>query len=83
MKKIHVTYEPTCTWELEGDSFFCTHDETEVVDYVEDHLGFEGHYQTEHTGYACIECGEPVEGSPEEDKADYLAQMDIMEILGK
>lgn len=70
--KIQVTEIPNCTWELEGDTFYCTHDEFEVVDYVEDHLGFDGHYQTESKGYQCADpdCEEPIEGSPEEDAYD-------------
>ena len=70
--KIKVTEIPNCTWELEDTSFYCTHDEFEVVDYVEDHLGFQGHYQTEHKGYQCADpdCEEPIDGSPEEDAYD-------------
>ena len=75
---IDVRDVPNCTWELEGDTFFCTHDELEVVDYVEDHLGFQGHYQTEHKGYQCADpdCEEPVEGSPEEDAIDEDFEME-------
>ena len=36
---IDVRDVPNCTWELEDTSFYCTHDEFEVVDYVEDHQG--------------------------------------------
>lgn len=70
--KIKVVEIPNCTWGLEGDAFFCTHDELEVVDCVEDHLGFNGHYQTEHKGYQCVDpdCEELVDGSPEEDAYD-------------
>ena len=70
---IDVRDMQNCTWELEGNTFFCTHDEFEVVDYVEDHLGFQGHYQTESKGYQCADpdCEEPIEGSPEEDGAGY------------
>jgi hypothetical protein len=70
--KINVIEIPNCTWELEGDTFFCTHDEREVEEFVQDHLGFQGHYQTEHLGYVCADpdCGEVLEGSPEEDAID-------------
>lgn len=78
---IDVRDIPNCTWELDGDSFFCTHDEIEIVDYTEDHLGFQGHYQTEHKGYACAECEEPISGSPEEDYADYLAEKNLIEAI--
>ena len=76
MKQIDVQQVVTCTWELEGDSFYCTHDEFEVVEYVEDHLGFQGHYQTEHEGYQCADpdCEEPVEGNPAEDAIDEDAE---------
>lgn len=79
--KIKVTEIPNCTWELEGDSFYCTHDEFEIVDYVEDHMGFDGHYQTEHKGYQCSDpdCEEPVEGSPEEDAYDAMVDAEIEE----
>lgn len=83
MGKINVYEYPNCTWFMDGDSFFCSHDEVEIVDYVEDHLGFQGHYQTESQGYACAECEEPLEGSPDEDRADALAEMQLMEALGK
>lgn len=81
--KIKVIEIPNSTWELEGDTFYCTHDEIEIVEYTDDHLGPDGHYQTEHLGYACADCGEPLEGSPEADRADYEAEMQIMEMLGK
>ena len=70
--KIKVIEIPSCTWELEGTSFYCTHDEFEVETFTEDHLGFDGHYQTESLGYVCADpqCGETLEGSPEEDADD-------------
>lgn len=78
--KIKVVVIPNCTWELEGDAFYCTHDEFEVVDYVEDHLGFNGHYQTEHKGYQCADpdCEEPIDGSPEEDAYDPDSEFEIL-----
>jgi len=63
----------TCTWRLDGDTFFCTHDEVNVEEFTNDHMGFEGHYQTESLGYVCAECDEVLEGSPEEDRAGYEA----------
>lgn len=71
--KIKVCIYPSCTWELEGDTFFCTHDEIEIVGCVNDHMGFDGHYQTESLGYECADpdCEEALEGSPEEDSAGY------------
>lgn len=71
--KIPVRLEPSCTWELEGDTFYCTHDETEIVEYTVDYMTFDGPDQYEVEGYECAECGEQLEGSPAEDRADYLA----------
>jgi len=83
MGKIKVVEYPSCTWEMDGDAFYCTHDEVEVVTYTNDHMGFQGHYQTEEDGYACAGCEEPLEGSPAEDRADALAEMQLMDALGK
>ena len=55
----------------------------EIVDYVEDHLGINGHYQTEGKGYVCVDCGEQLEGDPEADRADYEAECQLMELLDK
>lgn len=76
---INVMHYPNCTWTLEGVSFFCAHDEIEVVEYVEDHMGIE----TRIEGYACAECGEPLDGSPAEDRADAIAEQQLMELLNK
>lgn len=84
VKHIKVKYIPSCTWELDGETFFCLHDEDiDIVDYVENHLGISGHYQTESKGYACADCGEPLDGDPEADRADYEAEMQLMELLDK
>lgn len=58
--KINVREEHT-TWKLDGDTFFCEHEEVELVDFVQDHMGFDGHYQTEHQMYVCSDCDEEVE----------------------
>lgn len=87
MTSISIIEYPNCTWEYEGGNFYCTHDEREVEMAVEDHLGFEGHYQTESEIYVCAECGESLEGSPEFDRAEYEAEAEaeaqLMELLGK
>lgn len=67
MKTINVIVYPNCTWELEGDSFYCTHDEIEITDYINDHIGFDGHYQTEGKCLVCAECGEDLEMPLEEE----------------
>lgn len=70
--KIKVYEIPNCIWELEGNSFYCTHDEREIESFTADHMGFDGHYQTEEDGYVCADpdCGEVLEGSPAEDSID-------------
>jgi len=70
--KIKVYEYPNCTWELEDGVFYCIHDEFEVEEFTTDHMGFDGHYQTESLGYVCSDpdCGEVLEGSPEEDVID-------------
>lgn len=80
---IRIRYEPTCTWELDGGSFWCTHDEIEVVDYTYTSMSWDGPVEHESQGYACVECGEPLEGSPDADRAEMLAEAQLMEMLGK
>lgn len=79
---IDVRDYPNCTWVLDGDRFVCTHDKEEIIKFVEDHMGIDGPYQTEHAGYVCEECGQPLDGNPEDDQ-DYIAEMQLMELLGK
>ena len=67
---IKVTVIPNCTWELEDNKFYCTHDEFEIETFIQDHLGADGHYQTETVIYVCSDCGEIVEGPPEDDMSD-------------
>lgn len=73
-------------WEcpVTGTSDSCEHENgTEIEEVVEDHMGFSGHYQTEHEIYVCVDCGEQVDGDPAEDRAEAIADMQIMEALGK
>ena len=58
--KINVR-EENSTWKLDGDTFFCEHEEVEVVDCVQDHMGFDGHYQTEYKINVCCDCGSEVD----------------------
>lgn len=83
MTKIDVLEVPTCTWVLDGTSFFCSHDETEVVTFIEDKFGPLGHYEDAYLGYACVECYAPLEGDPAADKLEYEAEIQLMELLGK
>lgn len=81
--RIEIHQCPTCTWELEGNTFQCTHDQVEVVRFVDDNFGPNGHYETYYNGYACLECGATVEGNPDEDEQEYIAEIKLMEALGK
>lgn len=82
---LHIDiYEvPTSTWYLADDCFMCSHDNIEVEEFIEDNFGFDGHYQTSYEGYVCVECGEGVEGSPEEDRYENMVDTQIMDSLGK
>lgn len=74
MMHIDVIEIPNCTWELEGDTFFCTHDEPhDIVDYEDPYMDIGGnvsYYRSK--GYVCCDpdCDERLEGSPEEDAVD-------------
>lgn len=65
-------------WEcpVTGASDACEHESTHVEEAVQDHLGFQGHYQTEHSIYVCDDCEETVDGDPEADAAEAKADMD-------
>jgi len=82
MTKINVREIPNCTWILEGDSFYCTHDEVEIVTYYDDCIDIVtgDYYETMHEGYACAECGAPLDGTLEDDQ-DYIAEEQLMEVL--
>lgn len=72
-------------WEcpVTGSSDSCEHESTHIAIGTEDHLGFNGHYQTDHEYYECDACECTVDGNPAEDRADAIADMQIMEALGK
>jgi len=80
MKNIKVEDITNCTWKLEGDSFYCSHDETEIVTFYEDNFGI---YEAKYQGYACAECGVTLDGDPEYDREDSIAESQLMNILGK
>lgn len=65
-------------WEcpVTGASDSCEHESTHVEEAVQDHLGFQGHYQTEHSIYVCDDCECQVDGDPEADAAEAKADMD-------
>lgn len=73
-------------WEcpVTGTSDSCEHENgSEVESVTEDHLGINGHYQTEHEIYVCVDCGTETDGCPAEDRAEAIADMQIMEALGQ
>lgn len=79
---IAVKIIPNCTWVLDGTTFFCSHDDVELTEYVEDYMGINGPYQVESQGYSCVECGEPVDVDEyDEDESDYYAELSLMETL--
>lgn len=83
LHKIEVREVINCTWVLDGCSFICSHDKTEIVELTDDNFGIDGHYQTDYLRYACSECGEILEGDPDWDRQDLIAESQLMEILGK
>lgn len=68
-----------CNDNNEGISDTHEHDDYEVEETVEDHLGFQGHYQTESSVYVCggeDGCGVVIEGAdPAEDR--YEASLNL------
>ena len=62
-------------WEcpVTGASDSCEHESTHVEEAVQDHLGFQGHYQTESSIYVCDNCECQVDGDPEADAAEDRA----------
>lgn len=81
MNNINVKFYPNCTWILEGNNFYCCHDEIEIVTHYDDHLGINGYYETEHKSYYCAECGEQLDGNPDEDYEDLVVESQLMEAL--
>lgn len=74
--KIRVHYEPDCTWVLEDGIFVCTHDETIIVEYEVPYMTTDGPDFYTSEGYDCAECGEALEGSPAQDRAEAYAEME-------
>lgn len=78
-------------WEcpVSGASDSHEHADYDVESVTSDHMGFEGHYQTESDVYVCggpTGCGvtiDPDVADPYVDRADAIADMQIMEALGK
>lgn len=62
-------------WEcpVTGASDACEHESTHVESATQDHLGVDGHYQTEHSIYVCDNCEVTVDGDPEADAAEAKA----------
>jgi hypothetical protein len=64
-------------WEcpVTGASDSHNHDdvETDIEETVQDHLGINGHYQTEHSIYVYKDCGMQADGDPAADAAEAQA----------
>lgn len=86
MNKIAIEYIPSSTVELIGNEFYCTHDE-KIIDTYFEYPGYFNAVEVEKKGYYCISCGEPLEGNPDLEIAEYKAEAEaeaqLMEILGK
>lgn len=63
-------------WEcaVEGVSDSCTHESLSVEIATDDHLGFNGHFQTESSVYVCDACECTVDGDPAADAAEAVAE---------
>lgn len=75
-------------WECEkcecSDS--CEHQSTRIEEATEDYYdpgNFYGHGQRTSEVYVCNDCECTVDGDPAEDRAEALADMQLMEALGK
>ena len=76
--KINVVEIPTCMWVLDGDSFFCSHDEIEVETIVSNRMDMHGNIdEDEDDFYVCVECRKILydRGDPAEDRAQAAAEL--------
>ena len=87
MKKIYITEIETCTWDYSEGAGQCQHDGGYRVEAVEVDTMRNGEHDTYEVNVAiCIDpdCDEELEDvNPDEDRAEALADMQIMEALGK
>lgn len=83
---IAVDIIPSTTYKLIGNEFYCSHDE-KVIDVYYEYPSYWSPVEVEKQGYYCAGCGEPLEGDPELERREYLAEAEaeaqLMEILGK
>jgi hypothetical protein len=84
-KLIDIKYVDAATYILNEDNEFeCLHDEGTHVETVEVDTMRNGEHDTyEVRIYVCDTCDAEVDGDPDADRADALADMQIMEALGK
>lgn len=75
----------TATWILNEDwAFVCTHDCGSHVETVEVPTMRNGEYDTyEQRIYVCDDCDADVDGNPDLDRAEMLAEMQADEARGK
>lgn len=60
-------------WECvaTGESGSCEHEDTHMDSATQDHMGFQGHYQTEHPIVVCSACEVTVDEDPTNPDEDY------------
>ena len=61
----------------------CPHEELVIDDWTTVRPSPDGPIEESGKGYYCVACGEPIEGNPEEDRKESIAEANLMELLGK
>lgn len=72
---IDVQYIPSSAWVLDGNNFFCAHDNIEIVNCTDDYAISDGYSPTDSRRYACAECAELLDGDPVADDEEHFAEM--------
>lgn len=86
MATINVKQPYQSSWILNEDGEFeCAHDDSRVETFEVDTMRNGEHDTYEQRGYVCADydCEAELDGNPDEDRAEALADMQIMEALGK
>lgn len=84
--KITVNQPGQSSWKLNEDGEFeCAHDDSRVETFEVDTMRNGEHDTYEVRGYVCADydCEAELDGDPDEDRAEHLADMQIMEARGK
>ena len=86
MIHIEIKQPEQSSWILNEDwQFECAHDDSRVETGEVDVMRNGEHDTDEVRYYVCADydCEAELDGNPDEDRADYLADMQTMEALGK